>query len=185
MGPFRTERLTLVPSDPSLASSEGSNRPAFFRALGVTPAGAWPPELHDDHTIAFNQQQLAKGDSQAGWWCWYFLHESDEGARLVGSGGFIGPPDADGAVEIGFSILDEFRRQGFAVEALRGLCEVARTRGATQVVVKTLETLLASVRTAQAAGFAGPERTAEDGVILLRRLLAQPATAAASDRQRA
>ena len=105
--PYKTGRLMLIPSDPSLASAEGSNRPAFFRALGVPPPVAWPPELHDDHTIAYNQQRLAKGDPQAGWWCWYFVRTAATGAELVGSGGFKGPPDERGSVQIGYSILLE------------------------------------------------------------------------------
>jgi RimJ/RimL family protein N-acetyltransferase len=185
ISPYRTERLTLVPSDPSLASSEGSNRPAFFRALGVLPSPVWPPELQDENTIAYNQQQLARGDSQSGWWCWYFILETEDGARLIGSGGFFGPPDPDGSVEIGYSILNEFRRQGFAAEALGGLCDVAQRRGAKLAVVKTLETLLASVRSAQAAGFIGPERTAEAGVVQLKRTLQEPASGAPADQQRA
>jgi RimJ/RimL family protein N-acetyltransferase len=162
----------LVPSDPSLASAEGSNRPAFFRALGVPAPEVWPPELHDDHTIAYNQQQLAKGDAQAGWWCWYFVLQSEAGAQLVGSGGFKGPPDATGRVELGYSILPMHRRQGYAIEAVRGLCEVARSRGAKAAVIETLESLMASVRTARAAGFSGPERTPDPGVLQMFRSLA-------------
>jgi RimJ/RimL family protein N-acetyltransferase len=39
----------------------------------------------------------------------------------VGRAGFHGPPDADGMVEVGYSIDPRFRRQGYARAALRAL----------------------------------------------------------------
>lgn len=39
----------------------------------------------------------------------------------VGRAGFHGPPDADGMVEVGYSIDPQFRRQGYARAALRAL----------------------------------------------------------------
>jgi len=186
IGAHKTERLVLVPSDPSLASVEGDNRPAFYRALGVSPPEHWPPELHDDHTIAYNQRQLARGDAHAGWWCWYFVRETGSGGELIGSGGFKGPPDSDGLVEAGYSILQAHRRQGYAVEALKGLCEIARSRGAKTIIVETLESLMASIRTAKAAGFSGPVRTGEADVVRMQRALPPAGDAADRDgRQRA
>jgi RimJ/RimL family protein N-acetyltransferase len=39
----------------------------------------------------------------------------------VGRAGYHGPPDADGMVEVGYSIDPQFRRQGYARAALRAL----------------------------------------------------------------
>jgi RimJ/RimL family protein N-acetyltransferase len=44
-----------------------------------------------------------------------------ERGRAVGRAGFHGPPDADGMVEVGYSIDPRFRRQGYARAALRVL----------------------------------------------------------------
>ena len=46
----------------------------------------------------------------------------DPDRRLaVGRAGYHGPPDADGMVEVGYSIDPQFRRQGYARAALRVL----------------------------------------------------------------
>ena len=44
----------------------------------------------------------------------------------VGRAGYHGPPDADGMVEVGYSIDPQYRRQGYARAALRAL--IARAR---------------------------------------------------------
>lgn len=49
---------------------------------------------------------------------------------VVGHAGFHGPPDADGMVEIGYSILPEFRRRGYARAAVGQLLGYAAAHGA-------------------------------------------------------
>ncbi|HEX4383332.1 MAG TPA: GNAT family protein [Myxococcales bacterium] len=92
---------------------------------------------------------------------WYFIKSRE----LVGLGGFAGLP-ADGSVEIGYSILEQYQRQGFAVEAMTALIERAFSFPGIQVIaIQTLPELIASIRTAERLGFqlAGPG--AEAGVI--------------------
>ena len=43
----------------------------------------------------------------------------------VGHGGFHGPPDADGVVEVAYSVAPEHRRKGYAKAMLRSLLERA------------------------------------------------------------
>lgn len=40
---------------------------------------------------------------------------------IVGGAGFHGLPDADGMIEIGYTVVPECRRQGFGVEILHGM----------------------------------------------------------------
>lgn len=53
------------------------------------------------------------------------LRTDDESARdeptVVGDAGFHGPPDADGRVELGYMVVPEHRRNGYAEEAVRAL----------------------------------------------------------------
>ena len=51
----------------------------------------------------------------------------------VGRAGYHGPPDADGMVEVGYSIDPQYRRQGYARAALRALL----ARAAADPAVRT------------------------------------------------
>lgn len=48
-----------------------------------------------------------------------------EHARVIGSAGFKGAPDADGVVEIAYGIAPAYQEQGFATEAARALLDFA------------------------------------------------------------
>ena len=64
-------------------------------------------------------------------WDGYFFVHARAGA-LVGNGGFKGPPDASGAVEIGYEIATEYWKRGLATEAVRGM--IAKVAHLIQVV---------------------------------------------------
>jgi ribosomal-protein-alanine N-acetyltransferase len=66
---------------------------------------------------------------------------------LIGGGGFKGPPQADGVVEIGYSILPTFQRRGFATEAMSALVTRAFAEArVTMVVAETFPESRASQR---------------------------------------
>jgi RimJ/RimL family protein N-acetyltransferase len=94
------------------------------------PAG-WPefPEAID-----FSIAKLNERPDEADWWMHFFL---DQDGRLVGSGGFVGPP-ANGVAEIGYEIAPEFRGRGYATAAARAMVAKARANVALVVIAHTL-----------------------------------------------
>ena len=58
---------------------------------------------------------------------------SGGGPAVVGEAGFHGPPDDEGRVEFGYMVITDYRRRGFAEEAVRALTAWAiRERGITR-----------------------------------------------------
>lgn len=166
----KTGRLTLVAFDRELARLQLEDREAFFGALGAKPEPSWPPELNDAETMDWTRAQLEADPGQAGWYSWAFLMEMGSGqpTRAVGIGGFHGPPDPAGQVEIGYSMLPTFREQGLATEAVEGLLSWARgQKGVKRVVASTLEHLNASRRVLEKTGFSltGQRETSEGRVV--------------------
>jgi RimJ/RimL family protein N-acetyltransferase len=54
---------------------------------------------------------------------------------VVGDIGFVGPPDGRGTVEVGYSVIPDRRRRGYATEAARAIVAWALTQPSVQVVV--------------------------------------------------
>ena len=150
-----TPRLTLVGATPPLARAAATDLAAFARLLDAR-VDTWPPPLMQD-TLTFTAETLESQPQQSGWWAWYFIRQADR--LLVGAGGLKGPPLPDGTVEIGYSMIATFQRQGYATEAAAGLIEWAfQTSAVTRVIAETYPELIASIRVMEKNGltFSGP-----------------------------
>ena len=118
-----TPRLDLIAAGAAVCRAAAADRDALARLLAARVPESWPPELYDKAAAEYTLARLGEGSEQAGWWLHYIVLKSTRSRRrtLVGSCGFKGPPTADGTVEIGYSVLPDFRRQGYATEAAQGL----------------------------------------------------------------
>ncbi|WP_245234030.1 GNAT family N-acetyltransferase [Mycobacterium sp. PS03-16] len=113
--------VVLLPATVEHLTALREDRAAFAELLGSAVPDGWPefPEA-----IEFTIATLTEHPYQADWWMHFFLAE--DGAVLVGSGGFVGPP-RDGVVEIGYEIAPEFRDRGLATAAARAMIDKAVT----------------------------------------------------------
>lgn len=98
------------------------------------------------------------------------LTDSDGRRRVIGSIGFHGPPNAEGKAEIGYRVDPEFRRRGYAREAIRALFDWAyRERGIENFVASISPTNEPSLRLAAEFGFVqvGEQMDEIDGLELV------------------
>jgi [ribosomal protein S5]-alanine N-acetyltransferase len=114
-----TPRLELVAATAALAKADCEGNAPLARALGVQVPASWPLEAYDAQVRAFFAATLGHRPWQSGWWGWFWIRR--EGRLLVGSGGFKGPPSAGGGVELGYAVLPEHQKQGYASEAAAAL----------------------------------------------------------------
>jgi ribosomal-protein-alanine N-acetyltransferase len=87
--------------------------------IGATIPEGWP----NDELAEFLPKYavwLAEDPSRLGYGPWLAIER--ESATLVGGAGFHGPP-REGAIEIGFDVVPEFRNRGYASEVARALVE--------------------------------------------------------------
>src|SRR6266508_1168344 len=125
---IESDRLRLVPCSVAVAQAAIADRAQLAAALGIRVPDDWPAEDLRD-----------------------FLPAS--GQTLIGDIGFKGPPDATGAVEIGYSVLPAFRRRGYATEAARALVGWAAAQpGVRRVTAECLADNSASIRVLEKAG---------------------------------
>jgi [ribosomal protein S5]-alanine N-acetyltransferase len=146
-----TERLELVAADPRLARALASDQAEMGRLLGVRVPPEWPPELMV-HALEFLAQATERAPDAVGWWVWLIVLPADR--VLIGSIGFKGPPDADGRVDIGYSVLDAWQRRGYASEAVGALVDWALADArVTHIIGETFPHLTASIRVLEKSGF--------------------------------
>jgi [ribosomal protein S5]-alanine N-acetyltransferase len=167
-----TERLFLVPSTlPMLEAIVDNDLPALSAALGgVDIADQWYEDLNP---MMWLRDFLREYNQTPEWWNYLFIHQHD--VRLIGTGGYKGPPHVDGAVEIGYEIAESYRNRGLAREAAKGLCDNAfKHPEVSAVIAHTLAEENASVALLRKLGFQFVEEImdVEDGLIwkwVLRR----------------
>ena len=153
---------------PAIVRADLEGRAALAEALGVGVPDSWPPELYDDDARAFALARLEAAPEEFGWWHHYVV-ETDPVPTLAGIAGFKGPPDADGVVEVGYSILPERRRRGLATEAVGALVAKAfATDGVRSVVAETYPGLEASIGVLEKLGFEKAGAGSEPGVVRYR-----------------
>ncbi len=155
-------RLRLVALNAELASLQLDDRAAFFRVLGVEPEPTWPPELMDQTAMEWTREQLRAHPADTGWFSWVYI--SPVMNRLLGVGGFRGGPDAEGAIEIGYSMLISYREQGLATEGVMALLDWAYTHERVKsVMAQTRDDRDASHRVLEKAGFVQGETPQDSG----------------------
>lgn len=87
-----------------------------------------------------------------GWGLWLFVYKPER--LIVGAASFHGPPNADGAVELGYQVVPAHRRRGLTVEGCTALIDWAFCDSHTlQIVADCAADNAASVRTLEKLGF--------------------------------
>jgi ribosomal-protein-alanine N-acetyltransferase len=146
-----TPRLRLVPATRALIEAEFSGADRLGEALAAAVPDDWPPEHHDADTLRFWRDALSQPGA-AGWWLHYGIVINANPPTLVASVGYKGPP-AEGVVEVGYSVVPTWQRQGLATEAIGALVRSAWERGADTVIAHTLQHLEPSIGVLRKLGF--------------------------------
>lgn len=173
-----TERLELVPATVALARAALDTSAALAAHLDVVVPDTWPPEFLDPPALEFTLDRLAEGARQAGWWLHFVvLTRGARGRTLIGSAGYKGPPSPDGTVEVGYGIVRDHQRQGYASETVRALLEHAFAVPAVhRVIAETLPELTPSIGVLRKCGFRLVGDGSEPGVIRFEITRAEFAT---------
>jgi RimJ/RimL family protein N-acetyltransferase len=143
-----TERLTLVPLDPAAAMALPDGRGSAAQLIGAELSDDWP--AHDLLDVLPMQASIAP--EQAHYGVWLIIEQATN--TVVGDIGFFGPPGPDGTLEVGYSVVPDRRRRGYATEAARALIGWAVDQaGVRTIVAGCSEHNAASIRTLERVGF--------------------------------
>jgi ribosomal-protein-alanine N-acetyltransferase len=169
-GVIETDRLALHALSPSLV--------ALLVARDWEEARATdPPYDITDETFAGDagvlqrrHEQLMADPTEEPWL--YRVAVLRGTRHVIGRAGFHAPPDADGMVEIGYSVLPAYRRQGFAWEMARGLIAWGALQGASHCLASVRPDNTGSLATITKMGFVrvGEQIDEIDGLEWVHRL---------------
>ena len=156
----QTTNLQLLPIERIHAEAVLRDKGEIANLLNVSVPEGWPqfPEAFSFLVNASPELQIL----QSNWYGYFFIHLKER--VLVGDGGFKGPPDNSGTVEIGYEIAPAYRSRGFATEAAQGLMafafsheEVKAVMAHTLAQVNASNTVLQKVGMQFIAEVADPE----------------------------
>ncbi|WP_329403980.1 GNAT family N-acetyltransferase [Streptomyces melanogenes] len=99
--------------------------------------------------FGYRADQLAKDPSAAPWITRAAVSEPD--GVVVGDAGFHGPPDETGTVQVGYTVVPRYRRQGYA----RAMLAALLARAAAEPGVRTVRAIIRSDNEASLATIAG------------------------------
>ena len=112
-------RLELVSMSPEfIAAVLGGHRRRAESLIGVRLPADWPGDR--ERTLRMRQEQMLEDPASQPWLLRAVVLRWPA-PEFVGQINFHQRPDAGGAVEVGYSILPEHRRRGYATEAVDAL----------------------------------------------------------------
>lgn len=158
-----TERLDLIRCSRRLIEAMIEGDEKLSAELNAAIAKNW---LQFPEALPYSLKMIESGPLMEIWGMHAFLYRPDK--VLIGNGGFKGPPDEAGMVEIGYAISDEYRLKGLATEAAEGMVSFAFSQeGVEMVDAHTLAEENASTAVLKKCGMIkiGDKFDEEDGYI--------------------
>ncbi|MGH7637849.1 MAG: GNAT family N-acetyltransferase [Gemmatimonadaceae bacterium] len=158
-----TDRLHLIPGSTETVRSAIEDVAALGVQLDAIIPPSWPPDLLDRDALEWTLRWLSEPSNDPAWgFYWVVLRKP---RTLVGVVGYKGMPK-DGSVEVGYGVVSEHRRRGYATEATRALIDRAfATPGVTRVIAETLPGLEPSIGVLAKCGFSLIGPGSEEGTI--------------------
>ena len=164
---LNTDRLRLIAATAETVNAEMNDPSRLSRLLRADVPKNWPPDLTED-VLASTALKLTADPANAGWYSWYMVlaKEPPEKSVVIGICSFKGRPKRHGVAEIGYSVLYQHRKNGYATEAVSRLLRwVFAQDGVRKVIAETYPDLRASVRVMEKNGFLSAGPGSEEGVV--------------------
>ncbi len=120
---IETERLQLIPCNLTHFEAILNDQQQLESLLQVKLADEWLGFEAAQEAMRPSYEHLKAHPEIFGWWTYLFVHKPDR--TLVGLGGFKGPVNGEGMVELGYAIAPAYRRRELATEAVRGMLKYA------------------------------------------------------------
>jgi [ribosomal protein S5]-alanine N-acetyltransferase len=164
---IETERLRLFPHSPQQLLAL-VDEPARYEQLSGFPAANGFREFFVSEEVSTDWLASLRDMRAADPWCLGFAAVDPLSGTVIGTGGFKGPADANGVVEIAYGIAPDYQSRGYATEVARALVAYAMESSSVKVVrAHTLPSANASTKVLTKCGFqfVGEVIDPDDGLV--------------------
>ncbi|MHC2992706.1 acetyltransferase [Pontibacter sp. HJ8] len=120
--PIHTNRLVLVPFTLPVAQALLAFNTGILAQIGLQPTRFWPDQESMD-TLPRIIKRLEQVPEPTGFESWMIVLKHN--ATVIGDAGFKGAPNQEGAVDIGYSIIEQEQQQGYGLETAKALMDWA------------------------------------------------------------
>ena len=168
--PIETPRLLLLTVTGATLEADRAGK-GLGELLDVIVPPGWPPEFWDQKAIDYLFRRIGRSPHYLGWCRYIALKQPAAPPVLIGGCGSTASPETLEEVEIGYSVLKEFRRHGYVTEALNALVPWIFTHSpVSSVCAQTYPHLAASIGVLRKCGFILDGTGKDPGTVLFRRM---------------
>jgi ribosomal-protein-alanine N-acetyltransferase len=133
---LETARLVLKTLDLALIEAAARRDTQAIEAMGYKTNNEWPgPDFFE--AVPYFRELLIKNKGTKGFDSWIMIQKDNQ--EIVGGIGFLGDPDHNGTIEVGFATNPSHRRKGYCMEAARKLIEWALVHDEVQSITARCE----------------------------------------------
>ncbi|WP_307474831.1 GNAT family N-acetyltransferase [Paenibacillus harenae] len=133
---LETKRLVMHTIDLPLIEAAARRDTQAIEAIGFKTNGEWPtPDFYE--AIPYFRELLVRNQGTRGFDSWIMVAKDTQ--EIVGGIGFLGDPDPNGIIEIGFATNESHRRKGYCNEAAHALLNWASGQENVQRIVARCE----------------------------------------------
>lgn len=162
---IETNRLRLIPFTKEICEAALRSSNAVLVERGIAPGYGWPDEETLD-TLPRILKNLNKVESPSGFESWMVLQKHNN--MLIGDIGFKGLPNSDGELDLGYGIIANEQKKGFAKEAASALLDWAFRQAGVKVI--TASCFINNLGSQNILRYLNFEKEAEDAKMLHWRL---------------
>ena len=146
---LRSENLLLHACTEEMTSLAIQDKNKLSQYLNVKIDESWPvsPEA-----LQFFLDMIKSNSDNIDWLNYIVILEKD--SVVIGDVGFLGPPNAIGTIEIGYSIIPGYRRKGYATEMVNCIINWAfSNKDVKKIIANTTNDNMASIKILKSNGF--------------------------------